>query len=425
MRPDPFQLKIHRHVFPILVVSVVVSSSAHAPLADDRPGGASRIHRDAIVIDTHIDTTHALMLPDWTFGERHLPPGSHGGRQQGFTHVDLPRMRAGGLDGAFFSIYMPGTITGPEAVKRALERIDAVHRMVDRHRDDVAFCSTAEAVRAAHKAKKIAVLMGMEGGYMIDNSLPVLREYARLGIRYLTLTHMVNTDWADSSGDKPRHGGLTDFGREVVRELNRLGVMVDVSHVADDTFWDALEESQAPLLLSHSSARALCSHPRNITDEMIKALAAKGGVIQINYVDIFLDQAKHAELQRRQAAKRGADPQKSPGEKLPPLPEVSWERIVEHIDHVVKLVGVRHVGLGSDFDGGPMPKGMEDCSQLPKITQALVARGYSESDLKLILGGNLLNLMERVEQVSRKIAMGGVSPISRRSLDTPPKEGAP
>src|SRR5262249_24428846 len=195
-----------------------------------------------------------------------------------------------GLDAAFFSIYMPGTITGPEAVKRSLVMIDNVRRLVEQHPNELAFATTAAQVRAAAKAGKVAALMGMEGGHMIDESLPTLRNYQRLGIRYLTLTHSVNTPWADSSGDKPAHDGLTAFGKDVVRELNRLGVMVDISHVPDKTFWDALEVSRAPLLASHSSCRALCAHPRNMTDEMIKALAAKGGVIQINYSTGFLSQ---------------------------------------------------------------------------------------------------------------------------------------
>jgi len=224
---------------------------------------------------------------------------------------------------------------------------------------------------------------------MIDDSLSVLRDYARLGVRYLTLTHSVNTNWADSSGDKPAHDGLTGFGKDVVRELNRLGVMVDISHVADKTFWDALEISRAPLVASHSSCRALSGHPRNMTDDMIKALAAKGGVIQINYSTTFLSNELYEATQKN----------------VPPSerPTVSWEKIVEHIDHAVKLAGPTHVGLGSDFDGTTVPVGMDDVTGLPKITEALLAKGYSEQDVTNILGGNLLRLMERVEQVAREL----------------------
>ena len=263
---------------------------------------------------------------------------------------------------------------------------------------------------------------------MINNSLPILRTYARLGVRYLTLTHSVNTDWADSSGDQPKHEGLTEFGRQVVRELNRLGVMVDISHVADTTFWHALEISRAPMIASHSSSRAIARHHRNMTDEMIKALAAKGGVIQINYAVQFLDEA------RAQYSLRTADRQRALEKQLPgaqnakrrqaeivrefgPAPQVQWETIVEHLDHVVKLVGPDHVGLGSDFDGATMPVGMEDVTQLPKITEALLRRNYSEADIRKILGENTLRLMADVERVSAQIkASEGKPPPQLKQL---------
>lgn len=252
---------------------------------------------------------------------------------------------------------------------------------------------------------------------MINNSLPTLRMYAALGIRYLTLTHGVHTDWADSSGQEPKHNGLTEFGKQVVGELNRLGVMVDISHVADKTFWDALEVSRAPLIASHSSCRALADHPRNMTDEMIKALAKRGGVIQITFVDSFIDAALRKYQQQmgstgeelraqfpgpENAVRRNQEAEKRFG----PRPVVSWERIVDHIDHAVGLVGPDHVGIGSDFDGATMPRGMEDCSMLPKITEALLARGYKRSDLEKILGGNLLWVMEEVEKVAVQVASG-------------------
>ena len=251
---------------------------------------------------------------------------------------------------------------------------------------------------------------------MINNSLPLLRMYAALGVRYLTLTHSVNTDWADSSGDTPKHNGLTDFGKEVVRELNRLGVMVDISHVADKTFFDALAVSQAPLIASHSSCRAISGHPRNMTDEMIKALAAKGGVIQINYLDSFIDETlyqyslKTREAQRALLQQLGgfspenrAKVREEMEKQFGPAPKVSWEKIVEHIDHAVKLVGADHVGLGSDFDGGSMPEGMKDCTALPKITEALLRKGYSERDIRKILGGNTVRLLGEVEKVAARL----------------------
>jgi membrane dipeptidase len=258
---------------------------------------------------------------------------------------------------------------------------------------------------------------------MIDSDLAVLNSYAALGVRYMTLTHSVNDEWADSSTDKPAHNGLTDFGKEVVREMNRLGVMVDISHVADKTFYDALEVSRAPLIASHSSCRALCNAPRNMTDDMIKALAAKGGVIQINYHIGFLsqkfrdaDQANpelskqmNAEVEKRCGKIESC--QLIEGEKLVreaidagKLPRVEWTEIIEHIDHAVKLVGADHVGLGSDFDGANMPYGMEDASHLPRITDALLKKGYSDSDIRKILGGNTLRVMEQVEATARSLA---------------------
>ena len=385
-----------RSIVPLFTIIAAVSVGAQPATVSAR---AARVHKQAIVLDTHIDTTQFLLRDNWDFFARHDPPirgaaASTGSTRSndGNSHVDFPRMREGGLDAAFFSIYMPGTVTGPEAVRRSLLMIDAVHRLAERHPNEVALATTAAEVRAAAKAGKVAALMGMEGGHMIDDNLSVLRDYARLGVRYLTLTHSVNTNWADSSGDKPAHDGLTDFGKDVVRELNRLGVMVDISHVADKTFWDALEISRAPLVASHSSCRAISGHPRNMTDDMIKALAAKGGVIQINYSTSFLSNELYEATQKN----------------VPPAerPSVSWEKIVEHIDHAVKLAGPTHVGLGSDFDGTTVPVGMDDVTQLPKITEALLAKGYSEQDVTNILGGNLLRLMERVEQVARDSRAG-------------------
>src|SRR4051794_3519295 len=372
----------------LVAVTAVASAGAQAPAkkkaAETAAARAARIHKQAIVVDTHIDTTMMLGKPGWDFMVRHTA-----GPQPDESHVDLPRIRDGGLDAAFFSIYMPGTITGPEAVKRSLILIDHVRSLAEKHPNEIVLATTAADVRAAHKAGKFAALMGMEGGHMIDDSLSVLRDYQRLGVRYLTLSHSVNTNWSDSSGDKPLHNGLTDFGKDVVRELNRLGIMVDISHVSDKTFWDALETSKAPLVASHSSMRAISGHPRNMTDDMVRALGAKGGVVMINYSIGFLSNERY-----------------EAGQKNPPpaeMPRVSWEKIVDHIDHAVKLVGATHVGLGSDFDGTAVPDGMDDVSRLPKITAALLAKGYSEQDVKNILGENILRLLDKVDQVGREI----------------------
>ena len=393
-----------------VIASIGVVTSLLIPMAslskamkDDTVGEQARkIHFSSIVLDTHIDVTPKLQT-SWKFTEEH---------KEG--HIDLPRMKKGGLNALFFSIYMAGTVTGPKAVNDA---IAAVHRLAEEAPDQVALCVSADQVRKAHKQGKIAALIGMEGGHMINNSLAVLRMYAELGVRYLTLTHSVNTDWADSSGDQPKHNGLTDFGKDVVRELNRLGVMVDISHVSDKTFWDAIEISKAPMIASHSSCRAISGHARNMTDPMIKALAAKGGVIQINYLDQFIDndlyqysqksQSLMRELQQKYAGRENADKRREEvARQFGPAPRASWERIIDHIDHAVKLVGVDHVGLGSDFDGGSMPVGMEDCTRLPKITEALLRKGYSAADIKKILGENTLRLLSEVERTSRQLRPG-------------------
>ncbi len=329
----------------------------------------------------------------------------------------------GGLDAGFMSIYVDmRTYTGDAATKRALQLIDTVYEQVRHHPHQLVLATTAADIRRAHKDGKIALLMGMEGGTPIANDLRLLRDFQRLGVRYMTLTHSLNNDWADSSTDKPAHNGLTDFGKEVVREMNRLGMMVDISHVSDKTFYDALEVSQAPMIASHSSCRALCSHARNMTDDMIKALAAKGGVVHINYHIGFLDEdfrvgsakvtdeyrAKGSALEKQYAN----DPkglleaqERLQKEYRARLPRVSWEKVVEHIDHAVKLVGADHVGLGSDFDGAWMPEGMDDVSYLPRITQALLDRGYSEADIKKILGENTLRVMEEVERVAARLSV--------------------
>src|SRR6185436_5819616 len=377
---------LNRYVVALVVLFPLIALAAQTPAGkltgeavDQR---AARIHKQAIVVDTHIDTTMMLGKPGWDFMVRHQP-------EPGENHVDLPRIREGGLDAAFFSIYMPGTITGPDAVKRALILIDHVRSLAEAHPNDIVLATTAAEVRAAHKAGKFAALMGMEGGHMIDDSLAVLRDYQRLGVRYLTLSHSVNTNWSDSSGDTPKHNGLTDFGKDVVRELNRLGMLVDISHVSDKTFWDALETSKAPLVASHSSLRSISGHPRNMTDDMIRALGGKGGVIMINYSRSFLsDELYQAGLNNVPPAQR---------------PTVSWEKIVEHIDHAAKLVGAQHVGLGSDFDGTTVPDGMDDVSMLPKITAALLEKGYSEQDVKNILGENILRLLEQVDGIGKQI----------------------
>jgi membrane dipeptidase len=395
----------------LVLCTCIAAPMVHRTAADDIAERARKLHFSSIVIDTHDDTTQRFFSQDYDLGKRN-PTG----------HVDIPRMQEGGMNGIFFSIWIDGKIMGPPAVEKALDQMDAVHENVKKNSNAMVFARTAEEVRRAHAQGKIAALMGVEGGHMIGNDIRMVRIFADLGVRYITLSHFYNTEWSDSSTDKPAHNGLTDFGKDVVREMNRQGIMVDISHVSDKTFYDALEISKAPLIASHSSCRALCNHVRDMSDDMIKALGAKGGVIQINYEKSFIDQAykdaydketggvaaHFAELTKDCnndedciSKKMAALEMKLTAEGK--LPHVSWERIIDHIDHAVKLVGADHVGLGSDFDGADMPEGMEDCSKLPKITEALLRKGYSEADIRKILGENTLRVMEQAERVSREL----------------------
>ena len=390
----------------IVCFSLGVVLISAAPISDR----AKKLHFSSIVIDTHDDTTQRLLDLKFDLGARHSD-GS----------IDIPRMRDGGLSALFFSIWIPSKITGPQAVKQALDQIDAVRETVRKHPNDLVLATTADEIRAAHAQNKIAALIGVEGGHMIGNDLGVLRSFAALGVRYMTLTHMGNTEWADSSTDKPAHNGLTDFGKDVVREMNRLGVIVDVSHVSDKTFYDVLATSKAPVFASHSSCRALCDAARNMTDDMILDLAKHGGVIQINYYVGFLSQ-EFRDLEKvnpglekqveAEIKKRCGDDEACSsvaGDQIVreymqsgKLPRVDWTKIIAHIDHAVKVAGIDHVGLGSDFDGAAMPIGMEDASHLPQITQALLDKGYSDSDIRKILGENTLRLLREVQQASSK-----------------------
>jgi membrane dipeptidase len=404
-------MRLARVAAHALLVCCVIALFANHTSADDVADHAHALHFSSIVLDTHADTTQRLLDPRFDFGDRH-DDGA----------IDLPRMREGGLNAQFFSIWMSGKITGATAVQKSLRQIDAVRQMVRRYPNDLMLATTADDIRRAHNQGKIAVLMGMEGGHMIANDLSVLRMYSALGVRYMTLSHFYNNDWADSSTDTPAHNGLTDFGKSVVLEMNLCGMLVDISHVSDKTFYDALAVSKAPLIASHSSSRALDNHPRNMTDDMVKALAAKGGVVQINYERSYLSQEYNdkfkaaagdiSRLEEKFKKECGEDANCFEKEQARfvnqlvadgKLPHVSWEKIIDHIDHFVKLVGADHVGLGSDFDGADMPDGMEDASKLPKITEALVRRGYSDNDIRKILGGNVLRVMERAEAVSREL----------------------
>jgi membrane dipeptidase len=384
--------------------------------SDDIPSRARQIHSTGIVFDTHADTPQRFLFDHFDLGSRDTEGG-----------VDIPRMREGGIGAIFFALWVPVDITGSKATRRALDLLNSVNEQIRHHPDDLMLATCSSEVRAAGAQGKIGILMGVEGGHAIDNNLDVLRDFFTRGVRYMTLTHNAPTDWADSSNHSPRHNGLTEFGREVIREMNRLGMLVDISHVSDETFNDVLDASRAPVIASHSCCRAICNSPRNMTDDMIKALAARGGVIHITFHNAFLSQ-HYAEATRSPASgwiprlesidkKYGENEARklAEGQRLSDklvragkLPEVSWEKITEHIDHAARLVGAAHVGLGSDFDGAFMPAGMEDASKFPMITESLLRRGYSESDVRKILGENTLRVMSETERIAHELQAGKI-----------------
>lgn len=322
-----------------------------------------------LLIDTHNDVT-SFTVQDFDIG-----------KSDGKHHTDIARLKQGGVGAVFFAVYVSGAYAESKtAANRALQMIDTVrHDIVGRYPNDFVLARTAAEIEAARRKGRIAALMGIEGGHAIEDSLRLLRVFHALGVRYMTLTHNNTNNWADSSGAPARHNGLTGFGKEVVREMNRLGMIVDVSHVADKTFWDALATSRAPVFASHSSCRALADVPRNMTDEMIAAMARKGGVIQINFNCGFLV--------------------KTPGEGKA---AATLADAVAHIDHAVRIAGIGGVGIGSDFDGiNCVPAGLEDVSKFPALTRALLEKGYSAGDIAMLYGGNTLRLMRAVENAAR------------------------
>lgn len=394
----------------LLSVSCVGAARAPAP----------RGHGPAIVVDTHEDVPDALL-------ERWADLGTRGAT----PHFDIPRAREGGLGAVFFAIYVPPGLgeTGGSA-KRALELMDLTHRAVEAHPGDLALAASVEELRAARERGRIAVLMGIEGGHAIEDSLGALRQFYRTGVRYMTLTHTNSNGWADSSGNgfaidfnpeaTRRHHGLSPLGREVVREMNRLGMMVDISHVSDETIEAALTVSRAPIFASHSSCRALSPAPRNLTDDQIQRIAARGGVVMINFASAFLDGAIWRETRaaldtlrpeaERIRAEYAGDPRERDRrmeqltEKIPKR-VASAARAIEHIEHVIRIAGPDAVGLGTDYDGiGDGPKGLEDVSKLPWITEELLRRGHSDETVRKVLGENFLRYFARVEAVARSLA---------------------
>ncbi len=374
---------------------------------------AARLHERAIVIDGHDDIPSVMHA-----GGTSIVDASP------WTHTDIAKMKRGGLTGSFFSIYVEGelaekpTVSGGGALRRAIDLVDLTYRQVERNPDDLLLATTAADVRRAKRDGKVAVLMGVEGGHAIENSLAALRVLYRLGCRYMTLTHTNSNEWADSagySGPPPvRHHGLTPFGEEVVREMQRLGMLVDVSHVSDETFAAVMRVAQAPVIASHSSARAIAGHRRNLSDDMLRALAKNGGVAMVNFWAMFLSDEygaasrawheKNGKAYAEIRARHKNDPLafREALAKLraetEPLPKVPLSVLVDHIDHMVKVAGIDHVGLGSDFDGvDMMPEGIDGVDSLPKITLELLRRGYKDEDVLKILGENFLRVFERAE----------------------------
>lgn len=404
-----------------LVPIAILMAAVCLPAAQRSPAAARKIAEQAlqhaIIVDTHADTPQMMLDEGYDLADPSSP-----------YMISIPKMRKGHLGAEFFSIWVPVDWPRQDLIHRALDLIDVVNEQVARHSDSLGMARSAVDVVRLHRQHKIAILMGLEGGHIIIDDLRVLDNFYRLGVRYMTLTHTRDTDWADSSGDKPRHNGLTPFGRQVVERMNRLGMMVDISHVSDKTFYDAVAASKAPVIASHSSCRALCDAPRNMTDDMIRTLAKNGGVMDINYYSAFLDPQFRAAANRISkqvdAAIAAARKQReSEGKTLSyaaenairvkmqaNLPQPDYRVIADHIDHAVKVGGIDHVGLGSDFDGiDAIPRGMEDSSKLPTLVEELARRGYSEKDLEKILGDNVLRVMRQVARVSQEMQTGGSS----------------
>jgi len=408
----------------VLLSSVVLATSSAAAQSTSSSDAtvsakARAIHDSAIVVDTHADTPQRFLDEGFDIGS--TDPNDVG-------HISLDKARRGNLGAEFFSIWVDPATNQGHFARHTFDLIDSVYEQAARHPDRMMMAFSVADIERAHKEHKLAALMGIEGGHSIENDMHLLRDYYRLGVRYMTLSWSNTNEWADSSGDindskVEHHNGLTDFGKQVVLEMNRLGMMVDISHVADKTFWDAIATTKAPVIASHSSARALVDAPRNMTDDMLPAVAKNGGVVQVNFFSGFDDQsywdASRAQAKERDAAieafvaKKKAEGQpvtyldtdRIEREWTAKLPRPSFKVLIDHIDHIAKVAGIDHVGLGSDFDGvsGATPQGMDSAADLPKITQALLDRGYSADDIKKILGGNLLRVFRQVETVSREL----------------------
>jgi membrane dipeptidase len=390
--------QLYHHKGGISMNPTVFETRGNQPNIDEVPAQARKLAAEAIGIDSHIDTVQRILVM-----------GEDLSKRQDVGHVDIPRLHEGGIHAPFFALWVPVYFPGAEAVRRTLDLRDAMQSLFDAHKDKIELATTAADIKRIVKAHKIAAFLTVEGGHTIDDDLRVLHMFYQLGIRAMTLTHSRNNNWADSATDTPVHNGLTDFGKEVVREMNRLGMLVDVSHVADKTFYDALAVTTKPVIISHSSMRALSDVPRNVTDEMLWALAKNGGVIGISFGEGFINPKDAGALRADINTETNAplltgralddyaaeDVRKLFGKRLKVAATV--EDVADHVDHAVKNAGIDHVGIGSDFDGisGP-PNGLDDISKMPALIAVLMKRGYTKRDLKKILGENYLRVIREV-----------------------------
>ena len=368
--------------------------------------------RDLLILDSHIDTPGYVVDEGYQLGEEHR-----------YYETDIPRLKRGKVGAVFFGVYVqPQDFPPDQYLPRSLAWIDAVHEEARKNSRDMEVAYTADDIERIQRSGKIAALISIEGGHIIQDSLPVLRDFYRLGVRYMTLAHFRNNNWADSGTDKPVHNGLSDFGHRVVREMNRLGMMVDISHVSDKTFYDVLETTQAPVIASHSSLRAVCDIPRNMNDDMLRALAKNGGVVFINFNVAYLDRAAYdvfdplrsvrdAEIANMMKENR-TNPERFEMRRAiqrkyrQKLPKVDAAALLRHVDHAVKVMGADHVGMGSDFDGisGMVPDGVEDVSKYPDLVKGLIKLGYSDADIRKIMGENMLRVMRANEAVAKRMA---------------------
>jgi len=392
------------------LIAVSLLALALPAAAQDGEARALRILERTPLIDGHNDLPWALRQ-----GFGNDPHAVDLGTNLDATttlHTDIPRLRAGGVGGQFWSVYVPATLTPVEAAKATFEQIDTVRRIVAAHPETFELATTAADIVRIHRAGRIASLMGIEGGYSIADSLGLLREFHEAGVRYMTLTHSRTTTWADSATDAPKWGGLSPFGETVVREMNRLGMLVDLSHVSEETMLDAMRVSEAPVIFSHSSARAVTDHPRNVPDSVLSQMAEDGGVVMVTFVPAFINETFRAWSANR-AAEQARLAALEPGEPAAvtagmaawaganPVPETGIADLVAHIQHVRQVAGIDHVGIGGDFDGVPrLPRGAEGVDAYPRILAALMDAGWSEADIRKLAGENILRVMRTTEAVA-------------------------